>query len=137
MTSPAVRDWWSEQFSTRLYQGSTKSLYIWNDMNEPSVFNGPEVGGWGENGSGSRRVGGRAGECGGSFGGVFFPLCLLISCLLPRCRLLGAAVGCRLANAPPTTAHAIVPHVPRPPTRPLAASAADHDAQGQPARWGR
>ena len=61
MTSPAVRDWWSEQFSTRLYQGSTKSLYIWNDMNEPSVFNGPEVGGWGENGSGSRRVGGRAG----------------------------------------------------------------------------
>lgn len=27
-----------------LMQGSTKHLYIWNDMNEPSVFNGPEVG---------------------------------------------------------------------------------------------
>lgn len=26
-----------------MYEGSTKSLYIWNDMNEPSVFNGPEV----------------------------------------------------------------------------------------------
>jgi hypothetical protein len=24
-------------------QGSTKNLYIWNDMNEPSVFNGPEI----------------------------------------------------------------------------------------------
>lgn len=23
--------------------GSTPSLYTWNDMNEPSVFNGPEV----------------------------------------------------------------------------------------------
>ena len=23
-------------------QGSTPSLYVWNDMNEPSVFNGPE-----------------------------------------------------------------------------------------------
>lgn len=28
----------------QVYQGSTKNLYIWNDMNEPSVFNGPEVG---------------------------------------------------------------------------------------------
>ena len=27
-----------------MYEGSTKNLYIWNDMNEPSVFNGPEVG---------------------------------------------------------------------------------------------
>lgn len=24
-------------------QGSNSNLYIWNDMNEPSVFNGPEV----------------------------------------------------------------------------------------------
>lgn len=43
MLSPEVRAWWSEQFSTDKYQGSTTSLYIWNDMNEPSVFNGPEV----------------------------------------------------------------------------------------------
>ena len=26
-----------------LLQGSTLSLFTWNDMNEPSVFNGPEV----------------------------------------------------------------------------------------------
>lgn len=30
--------------SLQVYEGSTKNLYIWNDMNEPSVFNGPEVG---------------------------------------------------------------------------------------------
>lgn len=24
-------------------QGSMENLYAWNDMNEPSVFNGPEV----------------------------------------------------------------------------------------------
>lgn len=24
-------------------QGSMENLYTWNDMNEPSVFNGPEV----------------------------------------------------------------------------------------------
>jgi alpha 1,3-glucosidase len=31
------------QFSYDKYQGSTASLYTWNDMNEPSVFNGPEI----------------------------------------------------------------------------------------------
>ena len=25
------------------FKGSTANLYTWNDMNEPSVFNGPEV----------------------------------------------------------------------------------------------
>lgn len=34
---------WSSQFSLDKYQGSTPDLYIWNDMNEPSVFNGPEI----------------------------------------------------------------------------------------------
>ncbi|KAK9673187.1 hypothetical protein RND81_12G151800 [Saponaria officinalis] len=43
MLSPEVRDWWAEKFSYENYAGSTPSLYIWNDMNEPSVFNGPEV----------------------------------------------------------------------------------------------
>lgn len=46
MTNATVREWWAGLFSTSAYQGSTTSLYIWNDMNEPSVFNGPEVGGW-------------------------------------------------------------------------------------------
>ena len=42
-TSPAVREWWSDQFALDKYAGSTLSLFTWNDMNEPSVFNGPEV----------------------------------------------------------------------------------------------
>lgn len=42
-TSPKVRDWWSDQFLLDKYTGSSLSLYTWNDMNEPSVFNGPEV----------------------------------------------------------------------------------------------
>ncbi|XP_062007398.1 probable glucan 1,3-alpha-glucosidase [Rosa rugosa] len=43
MLRPEVRSWWATKFSTENYVGSTPSLYIWNDMNEPSVFNGPEV----------------------------------------------------------------------------------------------
>eukprot|EP00238_Polyblepharides_amylifera_P013121 CAMPEP_0196574498 /NCGR_PEP_ID=MMETSP1081-20130531/4193_1 /TAXON_ID=36882 /ORGANISM="Pyramimonas amylifera, Strain CCMP720" /LENGTH=898 /DNA_ID=CAMNT_0041892527 /DNA_START=50 /DNA_END=2743 /DNA_ORIENTATION=+ len=42
-TSPAVRDFWSQKFSLSQYKGSTSNLFIWNDMNEPSVFNGPEI----------------------------------------------------------------------------------------------
>jgi mannosyl-oligosaccharide alpha-1,3-glucosidase len=42
-TSPVVRNWWSDQFLLENYKGSTDRLYTWNDMNEPSVFNGPEV----------------------------------------------------------------------------------------------
>uniref|UniRef100_A0A7S2SFF9 Glucosidase II subunit alpha n=1 Tax=Mucochytrium quahogii TaxID=96639 RepID=A0A7S2SFF9_9STRA len=42
-THPKVRSWWADQFSYDRYQGSTDILYTWNDMNEPSVFNGPEV----------------------------------------------------------------------------------------------
>ncbi len=41
--SASVRDWWSGLFDYSVYQGSTSSLFVWNDMNEPSVFNGPEV----------------------------------------------------------------------------------------------
>ncbi|CAN8251731.1 unnamed protein product [Cochlearia groenlandica] len=43
MLSPKIREWWGGRFSYKNYVGSTPSLYIWNDMNEPSVFNGPEV----------------------------------------------------------------------------------------------
>lgn len=41
--APKVRDFWSDQFSLANYQGSTTNLFTWNDMNEPSVFNGPET----------------------------------------------------------------------------------------------
>ena len=40
---PKIREWWASHFTTAAYHGSTGDLYIWNDMNEPSVFNGPEV----------------------------------------------------------------------------------------------
>jgi len=42
-TDSKVRSWWSDQFSLSNYKGSTLDLFTWNDMNEPSVFNGPEV----------------------------------------------------------------------------------------------
>ena len=41
-TRPEVRDFWASQFSYSKYQDSTPVLHIWNDMNEPAVFNGPE-----------------------------------------------------------------------------------------------
>ncbi|KAM4014344.1 neutral alpha-glucosidase C isoform 2-T3 [Anomaloglossus baeobatrachus] len=41
-TSPAVREWYSSQFSFDKYTDSTDVLFIWNDMNEPSVFEAPE-----------------------------------------------------------------------------------------------
>uniref|UniRef100_A0A8C9WL76 Glucosidase alpha, neutral C n=1 Tax=Scleropages formosus TaxID=113540 RepID=A0A8C9WL76_SCLFO len=41
-TSPEVRAWYSSLFALDKYKGSTDSLHVWNDMNEPSVFGGPE-----------------------------------------------------------------------------------------------
>ncbi|TMS36684.1 hypothetical protein L596_003786 [Steinernema carpocapsae] len=41
--NPVVRDYWAGKFSYDQYAGSTKDLFTWNDMNEPSVFSGPEV----------------------------------------------------------------------------------------------
>lgn len=41
--NPEVRDWWASKYALDQYQGSTLSLFTWNDMNEPSVFNEPEV----------------------------------------------------------------------------------------------
>eukprot|EP01060_Flectonema_neradi_P029712 TRINITY_DN4164_c2_g1_i3.p1 TRINITY_DN4164_c2_g1~~TRINITY_DN4164_c2_g1_i3.p1 ORF type:complete len:759 (+),score=122.02 TRINITY_DN4164_c2_g1_i3:47-2323(+) len=38
-----VRDWYATLFRYDMYKGSTPDLYIWIDMNEPSVFNAPEV----------------------------------------------------------------------------------------------
>ncbi|XP_031551690.1 neutral alpha-glucosidase AB-like [Actinia tenebrosa] len=42
-TNPEYRHWWADQFSLDNYKGSTNTLFIWNDMNEPSVFHGPEI----------------------------------------------------------------------------------------------
>jgi len=40
-TSPKVREWWGGLYSR--YEGSTDRLATWIDMNEMSLFNGPEV----------------------------------------------------------------------------------------------
>lgn len=41
--NPTVREYYSNRFLLENYKGSTLDTYIWNDMNEPSVFSGPEV----------------------------------------------------------------------------------------------
>ena len=38
-----IGSWWDDKFSLSCYKSSTPSLYIWNDMNEPSVFNSLDV----------------------------------------------------------------------------------------------
>ena len=40
---PAARAWWKTLFGVGSWIGSTYNTFIWNDMNEPSVFNGPET----------------------------------------------------------------------------------------------
>ncbi len=41
--NPEIFKWYSQRLSLDNYKGSTKNLFLWNDMNEPSVFSGPEV----------------------------------------------------------------------------------------------
>ena len=40
---PAAREYWASRFLPDAYVGSSATLYTWNDMNEPSVFDGPEI----------------------------------------------------------------------------------------------
>lgn len=40
---PKVREYIIGQYAVDKFQGTTNDVYIWNDMNEPSVFNGPEI----------------------------------------------------------------------------------------------
>lgn len=40
---PAVRQWWASKFDPSEYKGTNNDVVTWNDMNEPSVFNGPEI----------------------------------------------------------------------------------------------
>lgn len=41
--NPHARCFWMKQFEHDQYKGSTEHLFTWNDMNEPSVFSGPEI----------------------------------------------------------------------------------------------
>jgi alpha 1,3-glucosidase len=41
--NPAVRAFWERQFTYGAFPGSRPNLWIWNDMNEPSVFEAPDA----------------------------------------------------------------------------------------------
>ncbi|KAL3097089.1 hypothetical protein niasHS_002805 [Heterodera schachtii] len=41
--SADVRNFWAEKFALDQYKGTTENVFTWNDMNEPSVFTGPEI----------------------------------------------------------------------------------------------
>lgn len=42
--NPATRDWWASKFNPEFFPGFANGVVdIWNDMNEPSIFNGPDV----------------------------------------------------------------------------------------------
>lgn len=41
--NPEARYWWSQQYRYDLYKGSSRYLFTWNDMNEPAVFDVPDM----------------------------------------------------------------------------------------------
>ncbi|KAI8336265.1 glycosyl hydrolases family 31-domain-containing protein [Chlamydoabsidia padenii] len=41
--NPNAREWWQKQFSFDKFTGTRENVHLWNDMNEPSIFNGPEI----------------------------------------------------------------------------------------------
>ncbi|KAI6785034.1 Glucosidase 2 subunit alpha-like protein [Emericellopsis cladophorae] len=41
--NPKAIEWWKTLFQYDSFKGTMENTFIWNDMNEPSVFNGPEA----------------------------------------------------------------------------------------------
>ncbi|KAH7152059.1 family 31 glycoside hydrolase [Dactylonectria estremocensis] len=41
--NPKAIEWWKTLFKYDTFKGTLENTFIWNDMNEPSVFNGPET----------------------------------------------------------------------------------------------
>lgn len=41
--NPEAIKWWTSLFKYDRFKGTLPNVFIWNDMNEPSVFNGPET----------------------------------------------------------------------------------------------
>ena len=41
--NPEALEWWKSLFTYSSFTGTAPNTFIWNDMNEPSVFNGPET----------------------------------------------------------------------------------------------
>ncbi|KAG7002639.1 Neutral alpha-glucosidase AB [Fusarium oxysporum f. sp. conglutinans] len=42
-TPPLSTDCWNGLFDYTVFKGTMVNTFIWKDMNEPSVFNGPEI----------------------------------------------------------------------------------------------
>ncbi|CCG83801.1 protein of unknown function [Taphrina deformans PYCC 5710] len=42
-TKPETSKWWSEWYDVSKFEGSKDNLHIWNDMNEPAIFTGPDI----------------------------------------------------------------------------------------------
>lgn len=40
--NPEAREYWSQLFLLENFKNTTDDVFYWNDMNEPSVFDGPE-----------------------------------------------------------------------------------------------
>ncbi|KAG6197668.1 hypothetical protein E4U10_008057 [Claviceps purpurea] len=41
--NPKANEWWKTLFKYDFFKGTLQNTFLWNDMNEPSVFNGPET----------------------------------------------------------------------------------------------
>ncbi|KAH8909071.1 glycoside hydrolase family 31 protein [Coniochaeta sp. PMI_546] len=41
--NPTAISWWASLFKYDAFKGTMENTWVWNDMNEPSVFNGPET----------------------------------------------------------------------------------------------
>lgn len=41
--NPAARAWWKTLFTYDKFKGTMSNVWLWNDMNEPSVFGGPDI----------------------------------------------------------------------------------------------
>ncbi|OAR05923.1 hypothetical protein LLEC1_05391 [Akanthomyces lecanii] len=41
--NPKAIEWWKTLYKYENFVGTAENTFIWNDMNEPSVFNGPET----------------------------------------------------------------------------------------------
>jgi mannosyl-oligosaccharide alpha-1,3-glucosidase len=41
--NPAARAWWTSLFTYDRFKGTMSNVWVWNDMNEPSVFGGPDM----------------------------------------------------------------------------------------------
>jgi alpha 1,3-glucosidase len=42
-TNPSAINWWARQFAFDSFTETSENVQLWNDMNEPSIFNGPET----------------------------------------------------------------------------------------------